>query len=105
VTIFLKYAFEYAYFNSSFLVQYVPCGFAKKYLIGHESVELQTPDGKHWRAWCHNKCSSPNARTIGWAQFGRDNNLEVDVCVVELIKRNPVVLKVSIFHLADYAVK
>ncbi|XP_059455206.1 B3 domain-containing transcription factor VRN1-like [Corylus avellana] len=85
---------------------YVPCGFAKKYLIGHESVELQTSDGKHWHAWCRNKCSSPNARSIGWAQFCRDNNLEGgDVCVFELIKRNPVVLKVSIFHLADYAVK
>ena len=40
----------------------------------------------------------------GWIVFARENNLEEgDVCVFELIKRKPVVLNVSIFRVADYA--
>ena len=36
---------------------------------------------------------------------GMDSNLEEgDICVFELIKKQPVVLKVSIFRVVDYAV-
>ncbi|XP_059455213.1 B3 domain-containing transcription factor VRN1-like [Corylus avellana] len=85
---------------------YVPYEFAGKYLSGHQFVKLQTCDGKQWRAWCcvHGG-KSKSTKTIGWCQFCGDNDLaEGDVCVFELIKRKPVVLKVSIFHLADYEV-
>ncbi|XP_059428682.1 B3 domain-containing transcription factor VRN1-like [Corylus avellana] len=83
---------------------YVPSGFAKKYLIGHASVKLQTCDGKQWHAPCSHNNLSRTSRNIGrWAGFCRDNHLEVgDVCVFELIKMNPVLLNVSIFHVADY---
>jgi hypothetical protein len=88
-------------------VQYVPVEFARKYLSGHRFVKLETCDGKQWRARCseHRGGSSKTAKTVGWCQFCRDNKLEKgDVCVFELIKRKPVVLKVSIFHPVDYAV-
>lgn len=87
--------------------QYVPLGFASKYLSGHLFVKLETCDGKQWRGRCceHRGGSSKSGKTVGWGQFCRDNKLEEgDVCVFELIKRKPVVLKVSIFHSVDYAV-
>ena len=38
----------------------------------------------------------------GWVAFSKDNNLEEgNVCVFEVIKRKPVVLSVSIFHVVD----
>ncbi|XP_059435029.1 B3 domain-containing transcription factor VRN1-like [Corylus avellana] len=86
---------------------YVPLEFAGKYLSGHQFVRLQTCDGKQWRARCYGSHDgkSKSSKTIRWCQFCRDKDLEEgDVCVFELIKRNPVVLKVSIFHLADYEV-
>ncbi|XP_059435271.1 B3 domain-containing transcription factor VRN1-like [Corylus avellana] len=86
---------------------YVPLEFAGKYLRGHRFVKLETCDGKQWRARCYGSHggNSRSGKTIGWCQFCRDKDLEEgDVCVFELIKRNPVELKVSIFHLADYEV-
>jgi hypothetical protein len=87
-------------------VQYVPSGFAKKYLIGHSSVKLQTCDGKQWEVSCnhtHLSRSSMNTYIGRWAKFCWDNHLEVgDVCVFELIRINPVLLNVLIFHVADY---
>ncbi|XP_062152445.1 B3 domain-containing transcription factor VRN1-like [Alnus glutinosa] len=82
---------------------YVPVEFSIKYLSGHdEFVELQTCDGRQWRARCGDHRGN-SAKNIGWAQFLGDNNLkEGDVCVFELLKRKPVVLNVSIFHAADY---
>jgi hypothetical protein len=87
-------------------VQYVPHEFASQYLSVHRFVKLQTCDGKQWRLRCCGHGGNSNsAKTIGWCQFCIDNDLEKgDVCVFELIKKNPVVLKVSIFHLADYEV-
>lgn len=86
-------------------MQYVPVEFASKYLIGHQFVKLQTSDGKQWEARCYGKDhSSSYACNIGqgWTEFSKDNNLEEgDVCVLELIKKKPVVLNVSIFHVAD----
>lgn len=85
-------------------MQYVPRGFARRYLFAHHFVELQTCDGKHWRAPCVHNISS-SAMTIAWGKFSKDNKVkDRDVCVFELIQRNPAVLKVSIFHAADYAV-
>jgi hypothetical protein len=85
-------------------VQYVAAEFAIKYLTGHEFVKLQTSDGKQWHARCYDHAHSSSGKNIGkgWIEFCRDNNLEEgDVCVFELIRRNPVVLKVSIFHVVD----
>ncbi|KAJ7950732.1 B3 domain-containing protein [Quillaja saponaria] len=40
--------------------------------------------------------------SAGWSAFTKENNLQVgDVCVIELIKRDEVVLKVSIFRLSS----
>ena len=37
--------------------------------------------------------------SVGWSSFAKENNLQVgDTCVFELIKRDDVVLKVSIFR-------
>ncbi|XP_059438742.1 B3 domain-containing transcription factor VRN1-like [Corylus avellana] len=84
---------------------YVPAKFAVKYLSGHAFVKLQNSDGKQWDARCYDHDHPNSAKNIGkgWTQFCIDNNLQRgDVCVLELINKNPIVLNVSIFHVADY---
>ncbi|XP_059438961.1 B3 domain-containing transcription factor VRN1-like [Corylus avellana] len=84
---------------------YVPAEFAVKNLSGHKFVKLQNSDGKQWHARCYDHYQPNSAKNIGkgWTQFCIDNNLQRgDVCVLELINRNPIVLNVSIFHVADY---
>ncbi|KAB1199849.1 B3 domain-containing transcription factor VRN1 [Morella rubra] len=84
---------------------YVPAGFAINYLRKHQIVKLQTCDGQ-WHATCcsHKLSSSALQLRRGWGIFCKENNLEEgDVCVFELIKRKPIVLKVSIFRVVDYA--
>ncbi|KAB1199848.1 B3 domain-containing transcription factor VRN1 [Morella rubra] len=84
---------------------YVPVGFAINYIRTHQIVKLQTCDGQ-WHATCcsHKRSSSAMQLRRGWNIFCKENNLEEgDVCVFELIKRKPIVLKVSIFRMVDYA--
>ncbi|KAK7818810.1 b3 domain-containing transcription factor vrn1 [Quercus suber] len=88
-------------------IMYVPVQFAVKYLRQPKIVKLQTSNGKQWPAKCILRDRASSAMNIGrgWTVFSRDNNLEEgDVCVFELIKKQPVVLKVSIFRVVDYAV-
>ena len=78
----------------------MPVQFAVKYISQPKIVKLQTSNGKQWPAKCILRDRASSAMNIGrgWTVFSRDNNLEEgDVCVFELIKKQPVVLKVSIF--------
>ena len=79
-------------------MQYVPTEFSTKCIIGKQFVTLQClvllPPIKTYSA---------NRFGKGWVAFLKDNNLEeVDVCVFEVIKKKPVVLSVSIFHVVDH---
>ncbi|CAK8564687.1 unnamed protein product [Lathyrus sativus] len=86
---------------------YAPSHFAKKYLKSDVPIKLQNADGKQWEVCCaFNLPKLPGAMRIvkGYFVFHTDNNLsEGDHCVFELIKETPVVLKVTIFRVVDYA--
>jgi len=87
-------------------VQYVTTEFAKKYVQRKISVKLQASSGKRWPCQFRFRDGSATPQTIGngWKSFVRDNGIKVgDVCVFELISRMNVVLKVSIFRMAEYA--
>ena len=87
-------------------MQYVNTEFAKKYVQRKISVKLQASSGKRWPCQFHFRDGSAIPKTIGkrWKSFVRDNGIKVgDVCVFELINRMNVVLKVSIFRMAEYA--
>ena len=103
---FTNIALKYVSSQSFLLVQYVPAGFAFKYLRQRQIAKLETSDGRQWPVNCYYREPSSSAMNIGrgWIVFARENNLEEgDVCVFELIKRKPVVLNVSIFRVVDYA--
>ena len=87
-------------------MQYVTNEFAKKYVQRKISVKLQASSGKRWPCQFCFRDGSAIPKTIGkgWKSFVRDNGIKVgDVCVFELINRMNVVLKVSIFRMAEYA--
>ena len=69
------------------------------YIQNGQEVTLKIGD-QSWQVWF----SIPKNRrqgsfSRGWSAFANENNLRVgDVCVFELIKRDDVVLKVSVFR-------
>ena len=82
----------------------MPVQFAVKYLSQPKIVKLQTSNGKQWLAKCILRDWASSAMNIGrgWTVFSRESNLEEgDVCVFELIKKQLVVLKVSIFSVVS----
>jgi hypothetical protein len=86
-------------------VQYVPSDFARKYLKPNVPIKLQNSYGEQWEVYC----ISHGARwynmeiSKGFFIFLRDSNLSHgDYCVFELIKKKPVVLKVTMFRAGDY---
>jgi len=85
-------------------VQYVSSEFAGKYLKPGVGTMLQNSNGEQWEVSC--SCHSRSRAMIiskGWAKFVRDNDLsEGDLCVLELIKRDPIVLKFTVRGEAQY---
>ncbi|KAK7401496.1 hypothetical protein VNO78_13026 [Psophocarpus tetragonolobus] len=78
---------------------YVPSKFAGKYLKPKVWMMLQNCNGEQWVVSCINHTGSSGAMLItrGWIKFVRDNHLsEGDPCELELIKNNPVVLKLTL---------
>ena len=106
--VFLHLAFKYIYaeFQSFFFMQYVLAEFSIKYISQNHNVTLQASNGKQWHVRCHYhqySASSAMKMSKGCAAFFKDNNSEEgDVCVFKVIKRKPVVLCVSIFHVVDH---
>ncbi|CAJ1958467.1 unnamed protein product [Sphenostylis stenocarpa] len=82
----------------AFLVQYVSSEFAGKYLKPCVGMMLQNSNGEAWDVSCvHHNGSRAMIICRGWTKFMRDNDLSVgDLCVLELIKRDPVVLKLTL---------
>lgn len=90
-------------YNVLFLhVQYLPSCFAEKHLSGVSGfIKLQTPDGRQWPARCLYRGGRAKL-SQGWYEFSLENNLgEGDVCVFELMKMRDIVLKVTIFRVAE----
>ncbi|KAK2376418.1 B3 domain-containing transcription factor VRN1 [Trifolium repens] len=80
---------------------YVPCDFARKYLKPNVPIKLQNSYGEHWEVYCIFLHGMEISK--GFSKFQRDNNLSHgDYCVFELIKKKPVVLKVTMFRTIDY---
>ncbi|XP_059668853.1 B3 domain-containing protein REM19-like [Cornus florida] len=91
-------------------MQNIPVEFAMKikYLLGvSEIVKLQVSDGREWCVRFIHACGHGghgSKISKGWITFVKENNLvEGDICVFELVEVKDVVLKVSIFHIAEYA--
>ncbi|PNY12437.1 B3 domain-containing protein [Trifolium pratense] len=96
------------YFCSKITIRkyvYVPSDFAQKYLKLNVPIKLQNSHGEQWEVLCivHDSRSSSMLISKGFAKFESDNNLSHgDYCVFELIKKKPVVLKVTMFRAVDY---
>jgi hypothetical protein len=86
-------------------VQYVPSDFAQKYLKPNVPIMLQSSNGEQWEVSCilHGARWYNMEISKGFSKFQGDNNLSHgDYCVFELIKKKPIVLKVTMFRTVDY---
>jgi hypothetical protein len=86
-------------------VQHVPFAFAPKYLKPNVPIKLQNSNGEQWEVFCRLYEAKWYNMQIskGFSKFQRDNNLSHgDYCVFELIKKKPIVLKVTMFRAVDY---
>ncbi|XP_059447097.1 B3 domain-containing transcription factor VRN1-like isoform X2 [Corylus avellana] len=83
-------------------IMYLPSCFAEKYLSGVSGfIKLQTPDGRQWPARCLYRGGRAKL-SQGWYEFSLENNLgEGDVCVFEQMKMRDIVLKVTVFRVAE----
>ncbi|OVA05172.1 B3 DNA binding domain [Macleaya cordata] len=78
---------------------HIPNSFARRYMTkGIKSITLRGLDKKKWSVgYCVR--GSATQLSSGWTNFTREMDLEEgDVCVFELIEKNKVELKVSIFR-------
>ncbi|XP_030468661.2 B3 domain-containing protein REM19-like [Syzygium oleosum] len=84
---------------------HVPSGFMKSQISKSLVVEDATLkfQGRSWTVKFFNYPNYYGGKfSTGWTMFAIDTSLsEGDVCVFELIKKNPMVFKVSIFRHAD----
>ena len=79
-------------------LQYVPTEFGRKYLK-RKSIKLEDSTGRQWLLSCLFNGGRNIRLSKGWNEFVEEKNLkEGDVCVFELVQREDVVLKVSIFQ-------
>jgi hypothetical protein len=88
-------------------VKYVTAEFATNFTSRDQIVTLQTLDGKEWRVQCNFYRAATTAMRIGkgFSEFVKHNNLEEgDVCVFEMIEKQPDVLSVTVFRVADHAI-
>ncbi|CAJ2652500.1 unnamed protein product [Trifolium pratense] len=96
------------YFCSKITIRkyaYVPSDFALKYLKLNVPIKLQNSHGEQQEVFCILPDSRSSYMRIskGFSKFQRNNNLSPgDYCVFELIKKKPVVLKVTMFRAVDY---
>ncbi|KAJ9704913.1 hypothetical protein PVL29_003121 [Vitis rotundifolia] len=77
---------------------YVPTEFGRKHLK-RKSIKLEDSTGRQWPLSCLLNRGGNIRLSKGWNEFVEEKNLkEGDVCVFELVQREDVVLKVSIFQ-------
>lgn len=85
-----------------FLIQHLPCSFARKHLKDLSGdIKLQLPDGKQWPVR-HIAYRGKAKISRGWRKFVTDNNLEEgDVCVFEPVETEDIVLNVTVFRVLE----
>lgn len=86
----------------SFPRQYLPSGFAEKYLSGISGfIKIQLGE-KQWPVRCLYKAGRAKF-SQGWYEFTLENNIgEGDVCVFELLRTRDFILKVTAFRVNQY---
>ncbi|KAK1559591.1 hypothetical protein Q3G72_016188 [Acer saccharum] len=82
---------------------YMPVKFAGKYLSREAKIiKLKVSNGREWPAQLYWRQSGSCDIIMGWSTFSKENNLkEGDVCLFELIRKEDILLKVSVFHSCD----
>ena len=95
-----KEGFYYLFF--CVFKQYLPSGFAEKYLSGISGfIKVQLGE-KQWPVRCLYKAGRAKF-SQGWYEFTVENNLgEGDVCAFELLRTRDFVLKVTAFRVNEY---
>lgn len=80
------------------LIEYVPCGFARRHLLGGLAViKLQVSNERYWPVQVFRREHRRVTLTKGWSQFIGENDLvEGDVCTFELFEDNGSMLKVTV---------
>lgn len=64
-------------------------------------ITLQVSDGKKWRVRFL-LFDGKGKISRGWREFVADNKLEIgDVCIFEMVRREDIVLKVTIFRVPE----
>ncbi|KAK3417153.1 hypothetical protein EUGRSUZ_H02901 [Eucalyptus grandis] len=94
-----------SYVREKFLVN-LPASFIGMHLKGDSrDITLQVSDGKKWRVRCL-LFNGKGKISKGWREFVADNKLEIgDVCIFELLQREDIVLKVTIFRVPEIGQK
>ncbi|KAL5855698.1 hypothetical protein ACOSQ4_005500 [Xanthoceras sorbifolium] len=80
---------------------YVPAKFTDKYLRRNSIyiIKLVDSDGKEWPVRIKGRLAGGSELTKGWCTFVKDKKLETgDILVFELIRKEDILLKVSVFH-------
>ncbi|XP_039173745.1 B3 domain-containing protein Os11g0197600-like [Eucalyptus grandis] len=85
--------------------QNLPASFIGMHLKGDSrDITLQVSDGQKWRVRCL-LFNGKGKISRGWREFVADNKLEIgDVCIFELLQREDIVLKVTIFRVPEIGV-
>ncbi|KAI3418616.1 uncharacterized protein J3R85_013557 [Psidium guajava] len=98
---FFRVIMRPSYVRGKFLLN-LPASFVGMYLKGNSrDITLEVSDGKKRRVRCI-LFSGKGKISRGWHEFVTDNNLEIgDVCIFELVQREDIVLKVTIFRVPE----
>ncbi|KAI3440671.1 PDZ_3 domain-containing protein [Psidium guajava] len=101
---FFRVIMRPSYVRGKFLLN-LPASFVGMYLKGNSrDITLEVSDGKKRRVRCI-LFSGKGKISRGWHEFVTDNNLEIgDVCIFELVQREDIVLKVTIFRVPEIGV-
>ncbi|KAG6777788.1 hypothetical protein POTOM_017621 [Populus tomentosa] len=77
---------------------YVPCGFARRHLLGGPAViKLTVSNERYWPVQVVRRDHRRVTLTKGWSKFIGENDLvEGDVCTFELVEDNGSLLKVTV---------
>ncbi|XP_056165811.1 B3 domain-containing transcription factor VRN1-like isoform X2 [Syzygium oleosum] len=106
---FFRVIMRPSYVREKFLVlffppheQNLPTSFVGMHLKGDSrDITLQVSDGKKWRVRCL-LFDGKGKISRGWREFVADNKLEIgDVCIFEMVRREDIVLKVTIFRVPE----
>ncbi|XP_010263799.1 PREDICTED: B3 domain-containing transcription factor VRN1-like isoform X2 [Nelumbo nucifera] len=82
----------------------LPMEFCRIYLTEEmqRNIKMEDSDGRSWSARLFFEGNGAVRICKGWRKFVRENHLKLgDICIFELVERNPVKLKIVIFRMAE----